>query len=385
VLFDHFSDYSKEGKGRREDRPLVLNGHEFKSALDMLAPTWPPPEAPPQPLKKLTKDTIDLGDGKPLNLQAFQEFFEEVKGFSDTKEMVEDFEKSDPAKNKTNGIVAIVMVGVTIVAILFGVVLNHILFFYLAVASASVAVYLILYIHECTAIDFPFMPKPGAGLVIAGGALTYFDVGIPAIVPIAFIVMGVGLLVAAAANYNARQELKKSNKRMKQAAAEYAEARAHAVKELDKKAMLEEIERKKRNSKYAPDGELEIQEDRRKSNAHMPPSAEEKAVDRAAALERPAVRPGMSAEELAELGLPGQVASKPDWVKRNSKKLEADGGKRASVSRPSNGGYDAGRQTLGPGPRGPGRSKSKDLSLGGSSPARSKDLSRGTKEVRTTF
>jgi hypothetical protein len=300
----------------------------------------------------------------------------------DTKELVEDFERSDPAKNKANGIVAAAMVVVTILMLLAAVVSQHISFFWLAAAAATVAVYLILYIHECSAIDFPFMPKPGLGLLLAGFALTYLKVG-PQLLHIAFLVFGTGLIAAAAANYSARQEQKKQLKKAKEAAALMDEARVHASKEFDKKEALEAIERKKRNSKYAPDGSLEIQEDRRKSSAHMPPDKKERMEAAEKALKDP------------ELGLPGQVNSKenqqPDWVRRNSKAGAsiADAGPRQSMQRGSTTGFEDRRgSTLGSrssisqsGSKQLPPRKSKDLSAG-TSPQRSKEMiGSGSKEM----
>merc|ERR1719379_1400542 len=120
-----------------------------------------------------------------------------------------------------------------------------------------------------------------------------------------------------------------------------ADARIKASKDMDEEERLAEIERKERMKRRAPDGELLIVEDRRKSTVHVPPSKfDQETLPNAKTtnLGRPSVRPGMSAEELAELGLPGQVKETPEWAKRSSTKPLGRGSKT--------------RATLGGGPRG---------------------------------
>lgn len=350
LLFDHLADYEKQGKGKLEERPLVLNGDEFKTALDMLAPYWPPQNAPSQPTKKRTKETIESGNKQPFKMEVFTDYFDQVKGTMETLELVEDFDRSDPVKNKANGIVAGVMVLVMCVGLLLGAVLDEMLFFAFAGAAGLVAVYLVLYIYECTAIDFPYKPKEGVVFIFAGLAQFYFAehpvvLLIPEILRYFCLVLGGGLLLAAAGKAYALAEQRKAIQKNREAAAVKAQARKDAVKYMDKKEAQEAERRRIAAERRAPDGELEIVENRRMSLSHIPPEKEgmgkKITTDGAdAALARPSLRPGMSAEELAELGLPGQVGDRPEWSRRNSKasvgterrgsKASAAGGRRPS-------------------------------------------------------
>jgi hypothetical protein len=138
-LFDHFAT---KDESRRNNR--FLTGASFAAAVELLPPLiWPPADINQNALKQITGEYKDM---MKINLESFKLYFKRVHAARDAQEHIEDFEASDPVKNKFLAAIAAISIAIAVLAFIAGFITGSPLFIWIGIVCFGFALYNFLYI-----------------------------------------------------------------------------------------------------------------------------------------------------------------------------------------------------------------------------------------------
>ena len=118
-VFDHFSTQQR------------LTGASFAAAVDFLPPVlWPPADINRNAMKQITTEYKDMSK---IDFESFKAYFERVAAARDAQEHIEDFEASDPVKNKFLAAIAAISIAIAVLAFIAGFITGSPLFIWIGV------------------------------------------------------------------------------------------------------------------------------------------------------------------------------------------------------------------------------------------------------------